>query len=158
VERRISGARREEQNMTDFTLASQGLTANSLDIVLLIGRAVFLVFCFGVAAFAFTRWRRSAETTSDRFMERTALLLERLEGLEQQLAASNARLEQLQEGLASNLNRPAATNASAANYQIAIRLARNGSRCEELIESCGLTRQEAELVLRLHAPRRTRAA
>jgi hypothetical protein len=144
--------------MTDFTLSSLGLAAIPFDIVLLIGRAVFLVFCFAIAAIAFTRWRRSAETTSDRFMERTALLLERLAGLEQQIAATNARLDQLQEGLASSLNRPATTNTSAANYQIAIRLARNGARCEELIESCGLTRQEAELVLRLHAPRRTRAA
>jgi hypothetical protein len=144
--------------MTDISLSTLGLAAIPLDIVLLAGRAVFLVFCFAVAAIAFTRWRRNAETTSERFMERTALLLERLSGLEQQIAATNARLDQLQEGLASHLNRPAATNAPAASYQIAIRLARNGSRCEELIESCGLTRQEAELVLRLHAPRRTRAA
>jgi hypothetical protein len=144
--------------MTDISLSTLGLAAIPFDIVLLAGRAVFLVFCFAVAAIAFTRWRRSAETTSERFMERTALLLERLSGLEQQIAATNARLDQLQEGLASTLNRPAATNAPAASYQIAIRLARTGSRCEELIESCGLTRQEAELVLRLHAPRRTRAA
>ncbi len=144
--------------MTDISLSTLGLAAIPFDIVLLAGRAVFLVFCFAVAAIAFTRWRRSAEDASERFIERTALLLERLSGLEQQIAATNARLDQLQDGLANNLNRPAATNAPAANYQIAIRLARNGSRCEELIESCGLTRQEAELVLRLHAPRRTRAA
>jgi hypothetical protein len=158
VERRNSGARREEQNMTEITLSSLSPAAIPFDIVLLIGRAVFLVFCFTIAAIAFIRWRRTAETTSDRFMERTALLLDRLTGLEQQIAATNARLDQLQEGLASNLNRTTATNTTSANYQIAIRLARNGSRCEELIESCGLTRQEAELVLRLHAPRRTRAA
>lgn len=144
--------------MTDVSISQLGLAAIPLDIMLLIGRAVFLVFCFAVAAIAFTRWRRNAETTSDRFMERTALLLERLSGLEQQIAATNERLDQLQEGLASNLNRPTTTSAPGASYQIAIRLARNGSRCEELIESCGLTRQEAELVLRLHAPRRTRAA
>jgi hypothetical protein len=150
------GHRTGAQNMTDFTLST--VAAIPFDIVLLVGRAVFLVFCFAIAAIAFTRWRRTAETTSDRFMERTALLLERLSGLEQQIAATNARLDQLQEGLTSNLHRPAAASSSTANYTIAIRLARNGSRCEELIESCGLTRQEAELVLRLHAPRRTRAA
>jgi hypothetical protein len=144
--------------MSDFTLSSLGLAAIPFDIVLLVGRAVFLVFCFAITAIAFTRWRRSAQDASDRFMERTALLLERLSGLEQQIAATNARLDQLQEGLASNLNRPTATSTPAANYQIAIRLARSGSRGEELIESCGLTRQEADLVLRLHAPRRTRAA
>ncbi len=144
--------------MTDVSLSQLGLAAIPLDILLLIGRAVFLVFCFAVAAIAFTRWRRSAQDCSDRFMERTALLLERLSGLEQQIAATNARLEQLQEGLASSLNHSTAASTPSANYQIAIRLARNGSRCDELIESCGLTRQEAELVLRLHAPRRTRAA
>jgi hypothetical protein len=52
---------------------------------------------------------------------------------------------------------PATT--SQANYQIAIRLAKSGSASDELVASCGLTRQEAEIVHRLHAPpKRPRAA
>ena len=48
----------------------------------------------------------------------------------------------------------AAAGATAPSYQIAIRLARSGAPREELMTSCGLTHQEAELVQRLHAPRR----
>lgn len=37
-----------------------------------------------------------------------------------------------------------------AGYELAIRLARSGASVEELRASCGMTRGEAELVLRLH--------
>jgi hypothetical protein len=133
--------------MMEFSFASI-----PVDVALIVGRAVFLVFCFALAAVAFTRWRRSADSSADRFMERTALLLERLGALEAQLAATNARLAENQQRVA-----PAAN--PQANYQIAIRLAKNGSGCDELVSSCGITRQEAEIVHRLHAPpKRPRAA
>lgn len=130
-----------------------------IDVALLAGRAVFLVFCFALAAIAFTRWRRSADTSADRFMERTALLLDRLAGLEAQIAATNARLAEFAERADSNLQRVNPSTTSSANYQIAIRLAKTGSASDELVASCGLTRQEAEIVHRLHAPpKRPRAA
>ena len=123
-----------------------------VDVALIAGRAVFLVFCFALAAIAFTRWRRSADSSADRFMERTALLLERLAALEAQIAATNERL-------AEHVQRVAPVANPQANYQIAIRLAKNGSGCDELVSSCGITRQEAEIVHRLHAPpKRPRAA
>lgn len=133
--------------MLEFSFASI-----PVDVALIAGRAVFLVFCFALAAVAFTRWRRSADSSADRFMERTSLLLDRLAALEAQIAATNERLSEQQQRVA-----PAAN--PQANYQIAIRLAKNGSGCEELVASCGITRQEAEIVHRLHAPpKRPRAA
>jgi hypothetical protein len=130
-----------------------------IDVALLAGRAIFLVFCFALAAIAFTRWRRSADTSADRFMERTALLLDRLAGLEAQIAATNTRLAEMAERVDSNLQRVSSGTTSQANYQIAIRLAKNGSGSDELVASCGLTRQEADIVHRLHAPpKRPRAA
>jgi hypothetical protein len=141
--------------MPDFSIPA----AVDIDIALLAGRAIFLVFCFALAAVAFTRWRRSADTSADRFMERTALLLDRLAALEAQIAAANTRVVELAERVDSNLQRVNPATTSQANYQIAIRLAKNGSASDELVASCGLTRQEAEIVHRLHAPpKRPRAA
>jgi len=145
--------------MLEISLPALGVASIPVDVALLAGRAIFLVFCFAFAAIAFTRWRRSADTSADRFMERTALLLERLAALESQLAATNTRLGELSERVDSNLQRVAPASGSPANYQIAIRLAKNGAERDELAASCGLSRQEAELVHRLHAPpRRPRAA
>ncbi len=140
--------------MMEFSFASI-----PVDVALIAGRAVFLVFCFALAAVAFTRWRRSADSSADRFMERTALLLERLGALEAQLASTNTRLAEVAERADSNLQRVAPAANPQANYQIAIRLAKNGSGCDELVSSCGITHQEAQIVHRLHAPpKRPRAA
>jgi hypothetical protein len=139
-----------------------------LDLALLAGRAVFLVFCFVLAAVAFTRWRRAAEAASELAAEQNATLIQRLAALEEQLAASREQLSGACErigALGAKLEEreerrtPAAvTPAAAPSYQIAIRLAKSGAPREELMASCGLSRQEAELVQRLHAPRAPKLA
>jgi hypothetical protein len=40
-------------------------------------------------------------------------------------------------------------------YEMAARLARGGASCEELMTGCALSRHEAGLLLRLHAPAKT---
>jgi uncharacterized coiled-coil protein SlyX len=150
------------------------LTGISFDQALLIGRAVFLVFCFVLATVAFTRWRRASERTTELFFEQNTSLLKRLSAMDEQLAASHAQLvearteitaiathtaslaERLEDSEQRRTSAPAAT--TAPSYQIAIRLARSGAPREELMSSCGLSRQEAELVQRLHAPPRKLAA
>jgi uncharacterized coiled-coil protein SlyX len=145
------------------------------DQALLIGRAVFLIFSFLLATFAFTRWRRASERTTELFFEQNTTLLNRLSALEDQLSTSQTQLAEARaeiatiatrtEGLAERLedseqrrtSAPAAT--TAPSYQIAIRLAKSGAPREELMSSCGLSRQEAELVQRLHgSPRKLAAA
>ncbi|MGM0412949.1 MAG: DUF2802 domain-containing protein [Pseudomonadota bacterium] len=64
---------------------------------------------------------------------------ERVMRLERQLTQLAERQDQL------DLNDPA-----HQSYQQAIRMARRGSDMNELIEVCGLTRGEAELVTMLH--------
>jgi hypothetical protein len=64
---------------------------------------------------------------------------ERVMRLERQLTQLAERQDQL------DLNDPA-----HQSYQQAIRMARRGSDMNELIEVCGLTRGEAELVAMLH--------
>lgn len=147
------------------------LSQTSMDLALLYGRAAFLVFCFALAAVTFTRWRRAAERTEQLFFLQNTTILARLASIEEQLAANQVQLagareqiatmasqaERLGESLQDSEQRrtsPPAASSSAPSYQIAIRLARSGARREELMTSCGLTRQEAELVQRLHAPAR----
>jgi hypothetical protein len=134
------------------------------DFALLIGRAVFLVFCFALAAVAFTRWRRASERLTDLFFEQNTKLMQRLSSVEEQLGATQVQLAGVREQMAaltagledSEQRRTPALAAAAAvpSYQIAVRLARSGATREELISSCGLSRQEAELVQRLHGPTR----
>jgi hypothetical protein len=150
------------------------LSQPSLDLALLIGRAVFLVFCFGLAAYTFTRWRRAAAQTEDLFFQQNSMILGRLIAIEEQLASNQTQLASTREQLASlaahaermgetlqdseQRRIPAAASGATPSYQIAIRLARSGAPREELMTSCGLSRQEAELVQRLHAPSRTKLA
>lgn len=142
----------------------------SLDVALIVGRAVFLVFCFTLAAIAFTRWRRAANRAAEVATEQHNAVLARLTAIEDALTGSREQLANACEqtaALSSKLEetereqRRTPTPAAAAatpSYQIAIRLAKSGASREELMSSCGISRQEAELVQRLHAPRKPKLA
>jgi hypothetical protein len=137
----------------------------SPDTALLVGRAVVMVAGFVVAAIAFMRWRRASERTTELFFEQNRTLLARLTALEEQIAANQTQLASARAEIASLAGRleeegeqrriPAPATTAAPSYQIAIRLARSGAPREEIMASCGLSRQEAELVQRLHSPRET---
>jgi hypothetical protein len=130
----------------------------SFDVALIAGRAVFLVFCFVLAAIAFIRLRRASERVAERFAEQNTALLAQLANMEQSLAEAHRKLDALgeqREGQREAESRRVVGGSAAPSYQIAIRLARSGAPRDELMTSCGLTRQEAELVLRLHAPARS---
>jgi hypothetical protein len=124
----------------------------SLDMALIAGRAVFLVLGFVFAAITFGRWRRAAERSAERFAEQNTALLAQLAKMEESLAEAHRKLDALGEHREGENRRVVAGGTSAPSYQIAIRMARSGVTRDELMTSCGLTRQEAELVLRLHAP------
>jgi Protein of unknown function (DUF2802) len=125
-----------------------------LDVALLVGRAVFLVFCFVIAAVTFTRWRRAADRVAARFAEQNTTLTARLADIDKALGTLSRRLDDMSARQEGEGRRAAAAVTSAPSYQIAIRLARTGAPREELMSGCGLTQQEAELVQRLHAPAR----
>ena len=134
---------------------SVGLSMLSLDTVLLGARAAFLVFSFALAAIAFTRWRRAAERDTAHTSRQLAVILERLDRIDATLARYEPRLLALAEQLEETPQSPA--SAAQSNYQIAIRLARSGATTAELMSGCGLSRQEADLVARLHGQRRSHA-
>lgn len=126
---------------------------NSIDwnLTLIAGRAVFLVFCFVFAAIAFTRWRRAADRGAEHSTAQSAQTVQRLVEIDARIEATQAILIELSERVAV-LNTSTAGNTASPSYQIAIRMARSGAARAELMTNCGLTRQEAELVQRLHAP------
>jgi|HubBroStandDraft_2_1064218.scaffolds.fasta_scaffold752382_1 hypothetical protein len=121
----------------------------SVEFLLVAGRAVFLLFSFVVAAFAFNSWRRATQAQTDQVLHQTNTVLQRLAELEARVDATKITLSRLGDRLERPAP-PAAANASSANYQMAIRLAKGGASREELMAGCGLSLAEAELVQRLH--------
>jgi hypothetical protein len=121
----------------------------SVEFLLVAGRAVFLLFSFVVAAFAFNSWRRATQAQTDQVLHQTNTVLQRLAELEARVDATKITLSRLGDRLERPAP-PAVANASSANYQMAIRLAKGGASREELMAGCGLSLAEAELVQRLH--------
>jgi hypothetical protein len=123
----------------------------SIELAFLAGRALFLILGFVLAAIVFMRWRRATERSAARFEQANATLLERLTALDARMEAAQLAFNELN-GRVAELTRSTTATTTSPSYQIAIRMARGGAAHDELMASCGLTRQEAELVQRLHAP------
>jgi alkylation response protein AidB-like acyl-CoA dehydrogenase len=117
------------------------MTVPSVEMLLIAGRAVFLVFSFALAAVAFTRWRRATQAQTGQVLANHQVLLQRLADLEARVVASHV-----------SIPAPPPAAAPSPGYQIAIRLAKGGASPDELISGCALSTHEAELIHRLHSP------
>jgi hypothetical protein len=117
-------------------------------LILLTGAVVILAGILIAAVFA-ARLKRSATLQSRQILDGAAWLAEQVEQLNAALAVTDARIATL----AAQLDEQSRTSQGAAptSYNVAIRLARSGASRQELITTCGVTQQEADLVLRLHA-------
>jgi hypothetical protein len=116
-------------------------------LILLTGAVVILAGILIAAVFA-ARLKRSATLQSRQILDGSAWLAEQLEQLSAALAVTDARVATL----AARLDEQSRTQgAGPTSYNVAIRLARSGASRQELITTCGVTQQEADLVLRLHA-------
>ena len=124
----------------------------SVELLFLIGRAVFLVFSFVLATIAFVRWRRAILAQTEMVLANHTVVLQRLADLEARVDATNVTVSQLGERIQKPQHVTSPAPVATPGYQIAIRLAKSGATREELISSCGLSAGEAELVQRLHAP------
>jgi Protein of unknown function (DUF2802) len=133
------------------------MTVSTVDLILIAGRAMFLIFSFVLAAFAFTRWRHAIRAQTEQAAAQHSIVLQRLADLEARVDATNVSISKLGERVSRPQQLASPTAAPQAGYQIAIRLAKGGASREELISACGLSIQEAELVQRLHTPQ-TRAS
>jgi hypothetical protein len=129
------------------------------DLLFLAGRYVLLLFAFVALAWTFARSRSAAKLDAERLFEQIDIAISRMHVLEESIADQHARLEQLLQSVESQTRITAAATSAPAQrqYETAIRLARAGSSREELMASCGVTRHEADLLLRLHAPRAQRS-
>jgi hypothetical protein len=122
----------------------------STDEWLLIGRAVFLVFSFVLAAVTFSAWRRAACRQTEQALTHDAEVLKRLDAMDARLVAARNLIGQVTETLERLIRADAASGRTLSGYPIAIRLARSGASALELVETCGISHSEAELVCRLH--------
>ena len=128
----------------------------SLETVLIAGRAVLLVGAFWIFALAFTRWRRADERDAHALRDQLERAFTEMRSLHETVTVMSARIEAMSERAETDSRRPqmpAAVVASgqARGYDLALRMAKNGSAAEDLVANCGITRHEAELLTRLHA-------
>ncbi len=123
----------------------------SLETLMMVGRAVLLVGALWVFAVAFIRWRRADERATAALHAKLDRAFLELRSLHETVSVMSARLDGLSERaeVESRLA-PAGSAAAGRGYDVAARLARNGAPIEELVNSCGVTRHEAELLVRLH--------
>jgi len=126
----------------------------TLETVLIAGRAVLLIGAFWVFALAFTRWRRSDERDSQALRDQLERAFVEMRSLHETVTVMSARIEAMSERAETDSRRPqmpAVATAQARGYDLALRMAKNGSGAEDLVANCGITRHEAELLTRLHA-------
>lgn len=126
----------------------------SLETLLIAGRAVLLIGAFWVFALAFSRWRRADERDSQALQTKLEHAFAEVRSLHETVIVMSARIEAMSERAESDSRKPqvaVATTPQARGYDLAMRMAKNGSAVEDLVANCGITRNEAELLTRLHA-------
>lgn len=118
------------------------------DAVLITG--LLLVCCagFGVGLFALRRPVSTNDTAQAAQSDTIAVM--------DQIATMQERLDKLGNGMrriANSVEQLQMTRQPANDFDHATALARNGASAEQLIEQCGITRGEAELLRRLNENR-----
>lgn len=115
--------------------------------------SVLAVFGFGLATWRYRRELRAREAELaelERLRDARTVLAE-LRAHGQALQALAVGLDRLESQWTMDARHALAPGRQVrAGYELAIRLAQGGASIEELCASCGMTRSEAELVLRLH--------
>jgi Protein of unknown function (DUF2802) len=123
----------------------------SLELLLIAGRAVALVGALCVFAWGFSRWRQSMARDTQRVFEQLDLIHGELHGLAEAAAVIASRLDALNDKVAMNMQlAPVQGTSGQRAYENAIRLAQRGVSPDDLVSQCGLSRHEADLLVRLH--------
>ena len=130
------------------------------DILFFAGRSAILLVALLGFSLAFAGWRRATVRSAERLQADLATALDLLRTSAAAHAAQAESLAAKLETLEQRIDARAQLNAAAAagsprGYELALRLARNGATQDEIAESSGVTRQEAQLLVRLHGPRRS---
>ena len=111
--------------------------------------AVVIMAGILIAALFSARLKRAAAAQAGEILGKSARLADQIGELSNALAATDARLSVL----VGRLDEQSRSTQGAAptSYNVAIRMARGGASRQDLMTTCGVTQQEADLVLRLHA-------
>jgi Protein of unknown function (DUF2802) len=128
----------------------------SLETLMLAGRAMLLVGAFWIFALAFIRWRRADERATAALHAQLERTFTELRTLHETVSVMSARLDALSER--SEIDSRLAPAGAQRGYDVAQRLAKNGASIDEVVANCGITRHEAELLVRLHGARTREAA
>ena len=133
----------------------------SIQLTLLIALPLATVLALLAGAWTLRTWRKQAECDAQRMFEQLDLVRAELMLLTDRVnnmpvAAPTVIRER---AAPVEIKAPPITAAVSGprGYEIAARLARGGATCDELISSCGLSRHEAELLMRLNKAEVSRA-
>lgn len=136
---------------TQTAVSSSGFTlVPPADAVLVpLTGAVVILAGILIAVLCSARLKRAAAAQACEILVKSAHLADQIGALSTALAATDARLAML----AGRLEEQSRSTQGAAptSYNVAIRMARSGASRQDLMTTCGVTQQEADLVLRLHA-------
>ena len=120
----------------------------SMETLLIAGRAVLLIGAFWIFAMAFIRWRRADERSAQQLHAKLDRAFTELRTLHETVSVMSARLDAMNKE--AQIDSRLAPASAQRGYDVAARLARNGAGVDELVASCGITRHEAELLVRLN--------
>lgn len=124
---------------------------NDPDTLFFAGRALLLVFAFLAFAIALGRWRRAGSRDMQALIEQLDESRNETRSLARLTAAMGEQIASLSQRLDERLQLAQATSVSGGSgIDVAIRLARQGCDVDEIVKTCGVTRQEAQLLARLH--------
>jgi hypothetical protein len=125
----------------------------SNEMLFFAGRAAILVIAFLTFAVIFGRWRRAGARDMQRLCSDVDALRDETRNLVERISDLSSGLAQLAEKLETRAQLAAATAGNGPRgYELALRLARSGAAIEEITETSGVTRPEAQLLARLHGP------
>lgn len=113
-----------------------------LDVVVLILVGVLLVLAVLQGAVLLRLWRRSG-----RLQARLDALWQRTAGTEVPTSMLMAALDRIEQQLSQAQQSP----PPGRSWELAQQLAREGADAEQLVARCGLSREEANLLLKMHA-------
>ena len=130
---------------------TQNLFVADTDLLFFAGRALLLVLGFVGFAVAFGRWRRAGSRDMQHLISQLDESRSETRGLAELTQNLAAQLAQLSQKLEESTQLAHATPAtSGGGIELAARLARQGSNVDDIVKTCGVTRNEAQLLARLH--------
>jgi hypothetical protein len=128
------------------------------DLVFFASRAAVLVIALFGFSITIAFWRRAGRRDMESLMNQLDASRSETRSLAELASEMAASIAALRERLDERMQLAQVNAPGAGGIDLAVRLARQGSSLEEIVKTCGVTRQEAQLLLRLHVAEAHRQA